>query len=452
MHMVGWRIGGGFKVWIGQEFFVRSVGHGYAQLAGRGFGQVAVARSDGGDFAPFAFLHCRRNFKHTNLCSAKNSPSDFLRHGDNLQHEAPGRQAYQRVQPQSVTPGVLREPRGDEASRPGLLPVQCPGRIYRAGAGYDQRWGEERPGLSGRTDYRPCALNVAMMSEIPGIRKDWALKQVRRLIRRIRTITPQRSAPVVLSSRHNPGDRIAGSKGRFQDVITPRGKHRYLAHSGDNILVLIAEAGIVNGACHHGDCFEINVRKISNGFQHHPRTQAMGGKRKCIGPFELNSQMLGQQPSTSNRLVIFERIIDDGYPARITRPQKSDKKAVGSQPQPLIPVIQIADSVRPAHIEAMCAQQNIPALDRLDEIRLQRGRWVRIGLRIRAYHNVTNMRAGIAARGVRAKINEVGQGIISSRTARLLHPTGSRWRGPSRLEPTAWPEVLRRQLSKSSDM
>ena len=78
--MIGQGIIDGLDLSIVKELFVGAVGFGNGKLCGDVFRFFDGARSDGGDFGPFALLHRGNDLARGDVCGAQNSPFDFRRH------------------------------------------------------------------------------------------------------------------------------------------------------------------------------------------------------------------------------------------------------------------------------------------------------------------------------------------------------------------------------------
>src|SRR6266478_7905559 len=76
---------------------------------------------------------------------------------------------------------LLWEPRRHKARCPCLLPV-LGGRGFSSSLRRDCQRKNERPRLVGWSHDRSLRVDVAVMSELPGVRKIWCLRQVCRLV------------------------------------------------------------------------------------------------------------------------------------------------------------------------------------------------------------------------------------------------------------------------------
>src|ERR1700687_526681 len=130
--------------------------------------------------------------------------------------------------PCPVTKELLWEPRRHKARCPRLLPV-LDGRRYISPLRRDRQRKRERPRLGGWSHYRPFRVDVAVVSEIPRLRKIWCLRQVCRLVRRVWTVAAQCSVPIRIAAAHNAGSQVARRKCPFEDVIATRCQHENLA-------------------------------------------------------------------------------------------------------------------------------------------------------------------------------------------------------------------------------
>ena len=121
VHMIGQRIVNGLDLAICQEFLVGAIGFGNRKLCGDIFRLFDGARSDGGDFRPFALLHGGDDLARGDVRGAQNSPFDFRRHDPALLTIT----KRARVQMTGVTnnvviaPGALVEP--GNATRDGYI-------------------------------------------------------------------------------------------------------------------------------------------------------------------------------------------------------------------------------------------------------------------------------------------------------------------------------------------
>ena len=79
--MVRQRVVNGFDFGITQELFVRTIGFRDSQRPSGFLGLVEIARCDGANRAPFAFLHGGYGFANSEVSGAQDSPANFVRHG-----------------------------------------------------------------------------------------------------------------------------------------------------------------------------------------------------------------------------------------------------------------------------------------------------------------------------------------------------------------------------------
>ena len=123
----------------------------------------------------------------------------------------------------------------------------------------------------------------------------------------------------------------------------------------------------------------------------------MGSEGETIRASKVVSQISGQQLSALDGLVAFDRVVDERNPASIPRPQDSDKESIVSKPQPAAPVAEITHSIPSIHVEAVRGQEDVAALNFLDELEIQRTRGIWIGLRVRTDYDVGKSSDRVAA-------------------------------------------------------
>src|SRR5579863_2861552 len=250
----------------------------------------------------------------------------------------------------------LYEPRGRKARGPRLLPVRGGGRWRRPLGWHDQGDGE-RSGLTGWPHDRPVAIDVAVMPEIPRFRKIWRLPQVGRLVSRIWSVPPKCSVPVRIAASHDARSEVPCREGPLQDVIATRSQYRNVTHSFRGVLILIDQARVIDGGGHHRQRLQLErLIQTANGFQNRPRSQAVRSERKTVYSSEMVDQIVSQHAPALDRLIAFDRVVNERHPAGIAGPQDADKETVRAQLQPLLPVRKVADSVRPIYVKAVRAQ------------------------------------------------------------------------------------------------
>src|SRR5216684_3508105 len=164
--------------------------------------------------------------------------------------------------PGNRTRSDLCKPRGHKASGPRLLPDRRGTGFGRSLRRHRQRNGE------GRNPEPPIAVDIAVMSELPQLRKIRRLPQVCRLVGGIRSVAAQCPVPVRVSSGHNAGSEVARWEGPLQNVIATRGQNGNLAHLLRGVLILVDQAGIVNGGGHYCERLQLErlLVEVANGF------------------------------------------------------------------------------------------------------------------------------------------------------------------------------------------
>src|SRR5882757_11579582 len=80
MKLVGQGIVDRFNLRIGEQLFVRAIGFGDAECAGRFLGFVEVARGNRAQLDPFTLLQSRQYFLHADPRGAQYSPTNFVWH------------------------------------------------------------------------------------------------------------------------------------------------------------------------------------------------------------------------------------------------------------------------------------------------------------------------------------------------------------------------------------